>query len=216
MPPVSGAFILTILYDILNQNEFFFYHHFQSEYRNYQAALRERGHSGGVGWHYESFKRVLSSLWDYSLAERLYLIIDAVDESNDNDRRDILKLLFDLCSKSKNCIVKVFIASRPVGQLELRRSKFHNFIRLQDETKSDISSFAYSFLDGLHLTRFLPQAMEYIVENAQGVFLWVQLVGEELLACDEEGHAEEDIFEFPKKPTNRAGKILRTHVRENE
>jgi ankyrin repeat domain-containing protein 50 len=210
------SMLRSILYDILNQNEFFFYHHFQSEYRNYQAALRERGHSGGVDWHYESFKRALSSLWDYSLAERFYLIIDAVDESNDNDRRDILKLLFDLCSKSKNCIVKVFIASRPVGQLELRRSKFHNFIRLQDETKSDISSFAYSFLDGLHLTRFLPQAMEYIVENAQGVFLWVQLVGEELLACDEEGHAEEDIFEFPKKPTNRAGKILRTHVRENE
>ena len=185
----------SILYDILNQNEFFFYHHLQSEYR---AALRKRGCGGGADWPYESFKRVLSSLWDYSLAERLYLIIDALDESDDNDRRNILNLLFTLCSKSKYCIVKVFIASRPVGKLELRKSNFHNFIRLQDETKPDISTFAYSFLDGLHLVRFLPQAVEYIVKNAQGVFLWVQLVGEELLARDEEGYAEEDIFEFLK------------------
>jgi len=39
--------------------------------------------------------------------ERLYLIIDAVDESDDKDRRDILQLLFDLCSRRKHCVLKV-------------------------------------------------------------------------------------------------------------
>ncbi|KAF2175452.1 hypothetical protein K469DRAFT_765097 [Zopfia rhizophila CBS 207.26] len=99
----------------------------------------------------------------------------------------------------KYCIAKVFIASRPVGQLEVRRSQFHNFIRLQDETKSDISSFARSSLDGLNLTHILTQATKYIAENAQGVFLWVKLVGEELLAYHEEGYSEEEIFEFLKR-----------------
>jgi len=183
----------SILYDILNQDEAFFYHRFQTEYRV------QRHRELRVDWDYASLKKVLKSLQDHSAAKRLYLIIDAVDESEDRDRRDILNLLFELCSKTKYCIVKVFVASRPVGQLELRRSQFHNFIRLQDETQSDISSLARSLLDGLNLTHVLAQATEYIIENAQGVFLWVKLVGEELLAYEEEGYSEEQTFEFLKQ-----------------
>src|SRR5438034_321327 len=50
----------SILYDILNQNEAFFYHRFQTEYRG-QAALRERGRGDLVAWNYESLKTVLRS-----------------------------------------------------------------------------------------------------------------------------------------------------------
>lgn len=185
----------SILYDILHQHKAFFYHCFQSEYRR-QGALRERDRGDLVKWDYDSLKTVLLSLRDHTLVKRLYLIIDAVDESDDKDRRDILDLLFRLCAETKYCVVKVFAASRPVGLLERYNSEFHNFIRLQDQTKSDISRFAGSFLKRLEITSFLDQATKYIVENAQGVFLWVRLVGEELLAYDEEGRAEEDIFEF--------------------
>lgn len=68
-------------------------------------------------------------------------------------------------------VIKVFIASRPVRELESRKRKFHNFIRLQDETKPSISRF----------TKFLATATDYIVEHAQGVFIWVRLVKDELL-----------------------------------
>ena len=183
----------SILYDILHQDEALFYHRFQTEYR----GQHRRGIS--VDWEYESLKIALKSLRDHSPAKQLYIIIDAVDESEDNDRRNILNLLFELCAETKYCIVKVFVASRPVGQLEVRKSQFHNFIRLQDETKSDISNFARSFLNRLNLTRLLIQATEYIVENAQGVFLWVKLIGEELLVCEEAGYCEEEIFEFLKR-----------------
>ena len=183
----------SILYNILNQDEAFFYHSFQAKYRSRcRCGLR-------VDWDYASLKTVLKSLQDHSLSKRLYLIIDAVDESEENDRRDVLKLLFELCSKTKYSIIKVFIASRPVGQLEIRRTRFHNFIRLQDETESDISNFAGSFLDDLRLTHILTRAKEYIVQNAQGVFLWVKLVGEELVAYEEDGHSEQEIFEFLKR-----------------
>ena len=185
----------SILYDILYQHEGFFYI-FQSEYRR-QAALQERGRGDVVKWHYDSLKRVLLSLCDYSPAERLYLIIDAVDESNDKDRREILELLFSLCLKTKNCVVKVFVASRPVGTLESRIDEL-NFIRLQDQTKLDIFRFASDFLKRLKFTGFLDKAMQYIVDNAQGVFLWVKLVGEELLTYYEEGRAENEVFDFLK------------------
>ena len=178
-----------ILYDILDQDEAFFYHCFQTKYWD------QRRREPRVAWDYKSLKTVLISLQDYLLERRLYLIINAVDESDVNDRRDVLKLLFELCSKTKHYTTKVFVASRPVGELELRTSSsHHNFIRLQDETMRDISSFAYFFLDGLRLTYIFNQAMKYIVENAQGVFLWVKLVKEELETYAVEGYFKEQIF----------------------
>jgi NACHT domain len=186
----------SILYDILNQKETFFFH-FQQEHRKYQALLQKLSHSDLVEWHYESLKKVLSSLQDHPKAERLLLTIDAIDESDDEDRRDILKLLFNLCSNSKCCVVKVFIASRPVAELEHNMSKFHNLIRLQEETALDIKDFALSFLGpDLNFTGdLLYQATSYIVEQAQGVFLWVHLVREELLPYVESGCRKREIFE---------------------
>jgi hypothetical protein len=180
----------SILYDILDHDEDFFYHRFQFEYR------AQRRHQSRVAWDYESLKTVLKSLQDYLQKRRFYLIIDAVDESEENDRRDVLKLLFELCSRTKHCTAKVFVASRPVGELDIRimRSS-HNLIRLQDETNRDISSFAHSFLEGLNFTSVLARATDYIVKNAQGVFLWVKLVGEELETYAAEGYSEECIFE---------------------
>ena len=184
------SMLRSILYYILNQDEAFFYHRFQDEYRNqHHRELR-------VYWDYASLKRVLESLQDHSLTRQLYLIIDAVDESEENDRHDILNRLIELCSKTKYCIVKVFVASRPVGELDLRIRQSHNFIELQDHTESDISMFAHSLLSGLNLNDVLVQAREYIVDNAQGVFLWVKLVGEELKAYGANGCSGEEILEF--------------------
>lgn len=188
----------SILYDILDQDEAFFYHHFQTAYRHL-VAPRERHRDDLTKWDYESLKTVLLSLSNHSPGKRLYLIIDAVDESDDKDRRDILNLLFDLCLETKYCVVKVFIASRPVSLLERSISQFHNVIILQDQTKSDISHFADSFLKELEFTGFLEMARDYIVEKAQGVFVWVQLVKKELCAYDEDGLCtERDVFKFLK------------------
>lgn len=117
-----------------------------------------------------------------------------MDESEESDRYKVLNLLFELCPRTKYCVVTVFIASRPVEQLELRG--FYNFIKLQDETKSDISRFPHSFLEGLSVTHLLTQATEYTVENAQGVFLWVRLVAAELLKYVGKGYSEELIFKY--------------------
>ncbi|KAL7934069.1 putative kinesin [Trichoderma chlorosporum] len=174
--------LLSILYDILNQEEAFFYHKFQTEYRIHRRFKMK--------WDYASLKRILSSLQDYTLAKRLYLVIDAVDESEQEDRRDILTLLYDLCSKAKTCDVKIFIASRPVQQLEILNGQYISFIKLQDETTSDISNFTHALLHGLNL----EQVIKYILDHAQGVFLWVKLVGEELLILHENGDSERDIF----------------------
>ncbi|KAM0248141.1 hypothetical protein ACHAQJ_009586, partial [Trichoderma viride] len=99
------------------------------------------------------------------------------------------------------------MASRPVTQLEARRDQFHNFIKLEDETRSDIYNFAHSLLYGLDSTHLLAQATAYIVDNAQGVFLWVKLISEELITSHEEGYSEEEIFEFLQQLPTELGDL---------
>lgn len=186
----------TILHDILQQDSTFFYHEFQAQYRR-QAELQINAGSDAVEWEYTSLKKVLMSLRDHTQARMYYLIIDAVDESQDSDRREILDLLFQLSAEMRYSTVKIFVASRPVAVMQRRIDEFHSFVRIQDETKPDLEMFADSFISRLDLQPDTAiELTKYITRNAEGVFLWVKLVGEELLAYDEQGLAKDDIMEF--------------------
>jgi len=177
-----------ILYDILNQNESFFFH-FQRDYRKHQALTQER-----CEWPYWSLKKVLLSLGEHRRSGRLYLIIDAVDESNNQDRRDILQLLFELCSKKS---VKIFVTSRPVIELGNCSKGSHQVIKMQDENEPDIRNFVDSFIPVIGFPEgALRQARQYIIEHSQGVFLWVRLVKDTLYNYAEVGCTKSEIFNF--------------------
>ena len=193
----------SVLYDILSQNEEFFFH-YQSYYRQ---AVQRVGHPE---WSYKSLKGVLLSLTkNHPMSERLYLIVDAMDESDDGERIDVIKFLRELCAAKGPCVVKVFLASRPVAGLSGRSATNHKIIRLQEVNHSDILKFTESFLADPELD--LPPdishpASEYITENAQGVFVWVHLVREELLEYAKQGYTKNQIFDFLKSlPTELEG-----------
>ena len=182
----------SVLYDILNQDEGFFFH-FQPFYR--QAAQGD----GHPEWSYRSLKGTLLSLAkNHPVCERLYLIVDAMDESDDGERIDIIKFLHELCSAKGNCLVKVFVASRPVAGLSGYSPENHKMIRLQDVNYSDILEFTSSFLDESMLD--IPPGNAHwatkITENAQGAFVWVRLVRGELLRYASEGYSNDDVIDF--------------------
>ncbi|KAL7812110.1 hypothetical protein V8C44DRAFT_364804 [Trichoderma aethiopicum] len=189
------SMLRSLLYEIMRQDEAFFYH-VQASYR--RQIHRDRK-SSVVDWDYDSLKRMLRSLLNYPLPRPLYLIIDAVDESDEEDRRNVIKLLFDIAGKTALGIVKIFVASRPVEQLDVRRQNIDSIIQLQAETLPDISRFARSILAGLNVSLLLDKATEYIINNANGVFLWVRLVGCELEASLEDCEAEDVIFQRLKR-----------------
>ncbi|ETR99603.1 ankyrin [Trichoderma reesei RUT C-30] len=189
------SMLRSLLHDIMSQDPAFFYQ-VQAEYRRQKHC---NSSSGIVDWDYDSLKRMLRSLLDYPLPRSLYLIIDAVDESDEEDRRSIIKLLFEIAGKTTLGVVKIFVASRPVEQLDVRRQNINSIIKLQAETLHDISRFARSILDGLNVSLLLDKATEYIINNANGVFLWVRLVGCELEASLEDCESEDVIFQRLKQ-----------------
>ena len=185
----------SVLYDILNQNEEFFFH-FQPYYREASQGGRS------PEWCYESLKGTLLSLArKHPVRERLYLIVDAMDESDDGERTDVIRFLRSLCAAKGPCIVKVFVASRPIIGLSGHWTRNQKVIRLQDVNYSDILRFTASFLDSPELglsPDIVHSAAKYITENAQGVFVWVHLVREELLDYANDGYTENQIFDFLK------------------
>jgi hypothetical protein len=182
----------SILYSILEQDESAFFH-FQQEFRNFQRGYTE--------WPYKSLKNVLSYFKNHPSTKPLYLILDAMDESNEDDRLNIIQLLCELCLEDSPCRIKVFLASRPVAELKHHMQKPHLVIKLQEENKYDISRFMDDFLQNeLKLTgKILGEAAEYITGNAQGVFVWVGLVKTELLRLVVTGCTNAEILHHLKE-----------------
>ena len=183
----------SVLYDILDQNEEFFFH-FQSDYRQFVKG------GGRPERSIESLKGILRSLVKgHPVSERLYLIIDAVDESDVGGRVNVIKFLHELCSAKGHYIVKVFVASLPVPGLSSYLPESQK-IKLQDVNYSDILKFTTSFLDESRIDIPADKAhwAREIAENAQGAFVWVRLVREELLRYASEGYSENDVINFLK------------------
>jgi len=184
----------SILYKILDHNKSSFVH-FQAEYRKYQALLREGGSNNLAQWPLESLKKILVSLGNYPRPERLYLIIDAIDESAAKDRWDIVQLLHKLTSM-RSCIVKILLTSRPTNELDHHFWKPHNYIRLQSANSTDILMFSNSILGrdlGLP-SHILTSVKDYIATHAHGLFIWVHLIKEELLQYIERGYTANMIY----------------------
>jgi len=164
----------SILYNVLEQDESTFFH-FQTKFRDIQRCNL-------LEWPYNLLKKVLSSFAKNPSTKPLYLILDAMDESEEDDRRTIIDLLCDLCSKANPCNIKAFLASRPLVGFKDHIGE-HQVIRIQDENRDDICRFADNFLKrdlGLN-EKTLSDATNYIAQNAQGVFIWVALIKKELL-----------------------------------
>jgi hypothetical protein len=129
-----GNMLRSILHGILEQDETFFIH-FQTEFRKLK-------NSGSPEWSAASLQSVLSSLACHSVEQQIYLIIDGIDESEENDRSETIEFLCGLCSGSppSGCIIKIFLTSRPVTELQyqIHELKMHHTIRLQDENMADI------------------------------------------------------------------------------
>jgi hypothetical protein len=125
-----------------------------------------------------------------------------MDESEEGDRNEVVKLLCGLCEKSRECIIKIFLSSRPISELQYHvHLGRHGIIKLQDENSADISKFTVGFLEhDLRLTgRDLEDIKAYIVEHAEGVFVWVHLIKEVLLTYHRTGCRRDEIFTYLKR-----------------
>lgn len=128
------------------------------------------------------------------LSDGTYIILDALDECEKHSRDDLFRRLGSYflpeVKKSRVPYLKVIITSRPYREIQLLLSK-HRTIRLKTEDEgsnisADISSFIWHKVEEMaeicHYNSELKEKVRAKLETgADGMFLWVSLVVEELL-----------------------------------
>ena len=212
----------SLLYQVLDQAGWLF-DCFSDEYRTL-----EKQHGPNFDWPDMVLKQILRSLATHMASESfvLYLIVDALDESNEQDRASIIDTFRHISTISgSSCITKVLLASRPNVDIESVLERCHHMIKLQDENRADIDVFVSHFLKpiykdlGFKEHEFLS-AKEYIVKNSQGVFLWANFVVQELADKAKRGVAKREIRQVLKSlPLELSGiyeRIIKELLDEND
>ena len=139
-------------------------------------------------WRFEEMRNIFISLSkSHSESLRFYLLLDALDES-DNDRiPEVISLLQEVTTSEAT--LKVLVASRPGPIISSRLAGSAYYLILEDKNKKDIEQMIASsigFLQDSDRTTF-EWISSYILSQARGVFLWVSLIVSDIkrLALDD-------------------------------
>ena len=123
-------------------------------------------------------------------AFRMCYFIDALDEHS-GDHQEMCQFLMNLArvSPGKDNVIKICVASRPLNALVDLFEQYEGF-RTQDWTSDDIKRYVFNRFSKQPRMRTLLKRKEHrgaimqlkqrITERANGVFLWVRLVIDEL------------------------------------
>ncbi|KAA8894548.1 hypothetical protein FN846DRAFT_786182, partial [Sphaerosporella brunnea] len=169
------SMLRSLLFRILEADESSFVH-FQSTYRGLNL-----GSDGLKKWSDEDMRRVLKECGTHKLRSDLILVIDALDESDESERLVILGLLRELARPGSGNCVKVCLASRPIPGAPKDSHSGFQYISLQTKNFQDIKKFTEDFISNLPMDeKTKVSAQEYIIDHADGVFVWVNLIKQDL------------------------------------
>ncbi|KAF8850858.1 hypothetical protein BDZ45DRAFT_731282 [Acephala macrosclerotiorum] len=184
------GFLKTLLYEVLSKRRDLIsvlLPRFWAE--TYSELLRRPGHHAAAIWKSSDLIRALKALADPSIVDiRLFLLIDGLDEyeGQQEEYEAISELLCEIGSSPN---IKICVSSRPLLVFEDAFIQ-HQGLRLQDLTYQDIKEYVSERLGGHQRFQLIaakepdraPKLLDEIVDKANGVFLWVRLVVQSLIA----------------------------------
>jgi hypothetical protein len=159
--------------------------------------------------------RMIDREYDYGENEMHLLSYGTNDDFKDYPAgswiRDWHQEIASIFQNIKRLNVKICVASRELAPLEApfisaARLRIHEF------TKTDIHSYVYSRLMGEGRKHFydaeeMKEIADVVVKHAEGVFLWVRLVVEELRRGQDDGGPIEDLWtKLMRLPKTLGGK----------
>ncbi|KAF3807774.1 Protein SERAC1, partial [Colletotrichum gloeosporioides] len=189
------SMLRSILHQILSQDA--------TLYAAYRDGFRESHRQDNFNWEFEQLEKVLLSIPDLECHGRggnrtIFLILDGLDESSDNllskqTRERVFGLFATLCKFDKPKIFKIITLSRPEISIKNAIRPTH-IIDMKNERNCDINIIVETRLSRLwrylmsdndnsiapgtlHTSSYqLGFIREHLLENADGVVLWVIMV----------------------------------------
>lgn len=168
---------------------------------------------GAFEWTWESLSVVLEEMLDATpLTSRISIIVDAMDQCEKNAREIVLhwlKALVDENSPS-NCrppkaALRVMVISRLEPDIHDRLYDFPTLMITDVDTRDDIETLIdHRVKDFARHRKLNPDVrdniIQYLEENAKGMFLWVVLIMEELENRDQRLTDEAILFKLSRTP----------------
>lgn len=141
---------------------------------------KQSTHGSNWEWHAEELRAFMLS----TLASQLpptYLCIDALDECEESERQDVVAFIEALMdhARSSDILLRVIFSSRHFPDINIEACEE---IHPEKHNSTDISIYVEQRLSNLPDTKGALILGEEIVRKAQGIFLWVVLVTDILLA----------------------------------
>jgi len=179
----------TLLYQILEQ-ESRLYPCFQRVYRRLIDADKDN-----IIWSYKDLKEVFITFAEWNDDPlRIIFLLDALDESEQAQLSEVLSV-FQNCCNDSTLVIKIVLASRPNALIEKNLKGVFQLV-LENQNKQDIAILVDAKLAFLHDHSYelLEWTTKYLNDHAQGVFLWVSIIINELeLWAAEGGYTEAEI-----------------------
>lgn len=173
---------------------------FQRLYRAHRSVADQE-------WRLEDLKSMFASLPSHQSSSsrlKIHILLDAMDESFEGVRPEILTDLHNLCSSNSTHTFKCLVLSRPLPAGEIKDHQAWGEIILEEKNHADIEKLVQSSLQDIQKRPGLSNidlsfAEDYISKHAEGVFLWVKLVTNELLELALTGPSQAELAESLRK-----------------
>ena len=168
--------IRSMIYDILSQCPYMIPIVAQSRLHDHYLGSRP--------WKISELQDICRKLTQQSMNMKLCFFIDGLDEY-DGVHRDVISIVRELATLPN---IKLCVSSRPWNIFQESFGPIHQQIVLEQHTRTDIELYVKERLGQdqqlVSLTSEGSRASDLIgeiIENAQGVFLWVRLAVNDLL-----------------------------------
>lgn len=148
------------------------------------------------GWTISTLESSIHFLLQQKQAKlELFFVFDALDEYDGQPEFvcNILKEMINVAADSPNTL-KILFSSRPWDVFK-RNFEHLPSLQLQDHTKEDIREYSIGIVEskGEAISVALDSVVSMVIERANGVFLWVKLVLQELIAEATNGKRAEEL-----------------------
>ncbi|KAI1116549.1 hypothetical protein F5Y14DRAFT_407127 [Nemania sp. NC0429] len=151
------------------------------------------------GWTISTLESCIKFLLQQKQAKlELFFVFDALDEYDGQPEFvcNILKEMIKVATDSPNTL-KILFSSRP-WDIFKRHFGHLPLLQLQDHTKDDIREYCVGIVEskGEAISVILDPVISIIIERANGVFLWVKLVLQELISEATKGKRAEELSQI--------------------
>ena len=154
----------------------------------------------------------------------IFCLVDATDECTDLSLRNIFQYLESLVTSSQNANVKICISARQMPEDSISKLNRYPGFLLGEKNSSDITAFvaqkAESFKNA-SLEGGFRQIGQTIVQKSDGMFLWADLVSQEMISDILQGSTVQELRttlkEIPKDMNGLYGHLIdKIHGRYKE